>query len=74
MEQTESKTALDVRFLLQDSFAFEAQFGTWTVEGDFVPAVYVVVPDFNVEVRSFTLQDSVDSGGILSIEAVLMVS
>ncbi|KAK7504007.1 hypothetical protein BaRGS_00004739, partial [Batillaria attramentaria] len=52
-------------------FAFNAFFALWTTEGKVVRKLHVMVPDFTTEVRTFTLQDSVDSGGILSLQATL---
>ncbi|KAK7100248.1 hypothetical protein V1264_023233 [Littorina saxatilis] len=57
------------RYSKSSDSVFNAFFGMWTTEGDVVPEIALVVPDFSVEVRTFTIQDSVDTGGILSILA-----
>ncbi|KAL8617382.1 hypothetical protein ACOMHN_050319 [Nucella lapillus] len=54
----------------QDSvFSFGADFGLWTTEGEMIYDFVVVVPDFTTEVRTFSLQESLESGGTLYIEA-----
>lgn len=55
-------------------FAFSSFFALWTTEGDFVPVIDVMVPDFRSEIRSFVLQDMMDSGGVLVLEASLLTT
>ncbi|XP_076440560.1 post-GPI attachment to proteins factor 6-like [Babylonia areolata] len=56
------------------SFGFSAEFGTWTNDSEIIPDFNVYVPDTSTEVRTFSLQNSLDSGGTLYIMAKLQIT
>ncbi|PVD22892.1 hypothetical protein C0Q70_16151 [Pomacea canaliculata] len=54
-----------------EDFAFDVDFALWSIDGAVRP-IEVVVPDDATHVRTLTLQETVDTGGMLYVQLQLM--
>lgn len=55
-----------------DIYSFAAVFGGWNLKGQLVPKVHVIANDEFMVVKTFRLQNGVDTGGVLGVHATLM--